>query len=140
MKTELCESRGGRPELLVPNSPYGLCRHKATLNLKTELCESRGGRPGLPVPSIPYGLCGRKATLNSDTSSLAGTTQLSETDVKPVCKEGLDLAPAVLLQTEARQLMLAVSTESVKAAGRLMVAHLLRWHKTVGIPVYSLLV
>ena len=27
---ELCESRGGRP---VPNSPYGLCGRKATLNL-----------------------------------------------------------------------------------------------------------
>ena len=30
---ELCESRGGRPGLPVPNSPYGLCAHKATLNL-----------------------------------------------------------------------------------------------------------
>ena len=30
---ELCESRGGRPGLSVPNSPYGLCGHKATLNL-----------------------------------------------------------------------------------------------------------
>ena len=24
---ELCESRGGRPELPVPNSPRGLCGH-----------------------------------------------------------------------------------------------------------------
>ena len=24
---ELCESRGGRPELPVPNSPHGLCGH-----------------------------------------------------------------------------------------------------------------
>ena len=31
---ELCESRGGRPGLPVPNSPYGLCGRKATLNLK----------------------------------------------------------------------------------------------------------
>ena len=30
---ELCESRGGRPGLPVPNSPYGLCGHEATLNL-----------------------------------------------------------------------------------------------------------
>ena len=32
---ELCEIRGGRPGLgfPVPNSPYGLCGHKATLNL-----------------------------------------------------------------------------------------------------------
>ena len=29
---ELCESRGGHPVLPVPNSPYGLCGHKATLN------------------------------------------------------------------------------------------------------------
>ena len=28
---ELCESRDGRPELPVPNSPYGLCGRKATL-------------------------------------------------------------------------------------------------------------
>ena len=35
------ESRGGRPELPVPNNPYGLWGHKATLNLnlstRTEL-------------------------------------------------------------------------------------------------------
>ena len=29
---ELCESRGGRPGLPVPNSLYGLCGRKATLN------------------------------------------------------------------------------------------------------------
>ena len=29
---ELCESRGGRPGLPVPNSPYGFCGRKATLN------------------------------------------------------------------------------------------------------------
>ena len=29
---ELCESRGGRPGLPVPYSPYGLCGRKATLN------------------------------------------------------------------------------------------------------------
>ena len=28
---ELCASRGGRPELPVPDSPYGLCGCKATL-------------------------------------------------------------------------------------------------------------
>ena len=64
----LCEGRGGRPGLPVPNSPYGLCGRKATLNLVNlraqELCESRGGRPGLPVPNIPYGLYGLRATLN----------------------------------------------------------------------------
>ena len=29
---ELCEIRGGRPGLPVPNSPYGLCGRKATVN------------------------------------------------------------------------------------------------------------
>ena len=29
---ELCERRGGRPRLPVPNSPYGPCGHKTTLN------------------------------------------------------------------------------------------------------------
>ena len=47
------------PGLPVPDSPYGLCGRKATLNLNTntrraqELCEIRGGRPGLPVPDSP---------------------------------------------------------------------------------------
>ena len=31
---ELCESRGGRPGVPVPNSPYGLCGRKATLKKK----------------------------------------------------------------------------------------------------------
>ena len=31
---ELCESRGGRPGLPVPNSLYGLCEHNATLKKK----------------------------------------------------------------------------------------------------------
>ena len=29
---ELCESRGGRPGLPVPNSPYGLCGREAAVN------------------------------------------------------------------------------------------------------------
>ena len=49
----LCEGRGGRPGLPVPNSQYGLGGRKATLNSNTsplrarELWESRSGRPGL---------------------------------------------------------------------------------------------
>ena len=39
---ELCESRGGRPELPVRNSPDGLCGRKATLNLREG--EREGGR------------------------------------------------------------------------------------------------
>ena len=56
---ELCESRGGHPGLPVPNSVYGLCGRKVTLNYNClrvraqELCESRGG---LPVPNSPFGL------------------------------------------------------------------------------------
>ena len=67
---ELCESRSSRPGLPVPNSPFGLCGRKATLNLNLwsvkaeKLCESRGGRPGLPVPNSPFGLCGSEATVN----------------------------------------------------------------------------
>ena len=34
---EPCESRGGRSGLPVPNSPYGHCGRKATLNLKFNL-------------------------------------------------------------------------------------------------------
>ena len=48
---ELCESRGGRPGLPVPNSPYGLCGRKATLkNGAQEQCynEGGGGCPELP--------------------------------------------------------------------------------------------
>ena len=42
---ELCESRDGRPGLLVPNSPYGLCGHKAALKLiMTVLCTWRSYR------------------------------------------------------------------------------------------------
>ena len=48
VSVELCERRGGRPGLPVPNSPYGLCGREATLNYTfraQELCESRGGSP-----------------------------------------------------------------------------------------------
>ena len=53
----------------VPNSPYGLCGRKATLNLDCsthraqELCESRGDRLGHLVPNKPYGFCGREGLL-----------------------------------------------------------------------------
>ena len=33
---QLCERRGGRPGLPVPNSPHGLCGLNATLNLDTQ--------------------------------------------------------------------------------------------------------
>ena len=33
---ELCESGGGRPGLPVPNSPYGLCARKATVELERD--------------------------------------------------------------------------------------------------------
>ena len=47
---ELCESRGGRPGLPVPNSPYGLCGHKATVNLKLFRSELRSC---VKVPNSP---------------------------------------------------------------------------------------
>ena len=41
---ELCENRGGRPELPVLNSPYGLCGREASFDEEVpqniELCES----------------------------------------------------------------------------------------------------
>ena len=39
---ELCGSRGGRPGLSVPNSAYGLCGRKATLNLNKQGVQSSG--------------------------------------------------------------------------------------------------
>ena len=73
---ELCESRGGRPGLPVPNEPYaGLCGCKAaTSNTEMtarELSGGGGGRPGLAVPNSPYGLRGRNAALNLNRSSRA---------------------------------------------------------------------
>ena len=64
---ELCESRGGRPGRPVPNSPYGLCGRKATLDHKRQ---SAGAEwPGFTVPNILYCLCVRKAALSSKSSS-----------------------------------------------------------------------
>ena len=51
---ELCEIRGGRPELPVLNSPCGFCGRKATLE------------KDIQTPNSPCGLCGRKATLEAD--------------------------------------------------------------------------
>ena len=69
---ELCKSRGGRPGLTVPNSPYGPCGHKATEEEEEkELCKSRGGRPGLTVPNSPYGPCGRNATSKRNAIQLS---------------------------------------------------------------------
>ena len=48
---ELCESRGGRPGLPVPKSPYGLCGRKATIILNVGTLQNPGGRPGLSVPN-----------------------------------------------------------------------------------------
>ena len=54
---KLCESRGSRPGIPAPNSPYGLFGRKVALkNRAQKLCESRGGRPGIPAPNGPYGL------------------------------------------------------------------------------------
>ena len=58
---ELCESRGGRPDLPVPNSPYGFCGRKATLNLNVSVSEFRTcvkvevdalGSPSLTIPTV----------------------------------------------------------------------------------------
>ena len=58
---ELCESRGDRPGLPVPNRPYGLCGRKATLNSNTHRAELRScmkvkvavlGSPSLIVRTV----------------------------------------------------------------------------------------
>ena len=64
---ELCESRGGRPGLPLPDIPYGLCGHKSSLNENAErrsCAKVEVAVLGPPVPNSLYGLCGRKATLN----------------------------------------------------------------------------
>ena len=46
---ELCESRGGRPWLPVPNSPFGFCGRQATLrrtNRNYTLFKGRGEKGG----------------------------------------------------------------------------------------------
>ena len=40
----MCESRGGRPGLLVPNSPHGLCGRRATLNFEDDTAEIDGAK------------------------------------------------------------------------------------------------
>ena len=58
---ELCESRGGRPGLRIPNGPYGLCARKVTLKLKHQVSELRScvkvevavlGSPSLMVLTV----------------------------------------------------------------------------------------
>ena len=61
---ELCESRGSRPGLPLPNSSYGLCGRKDTLKKKI---------PEQPVPNSPYGLCRRKASLKKNDISRSGS-------------------------------------------------------------------
>ena len=41
----MCESGGGRPVLPIPNSPYGLCGHKPTLNFHSYLGVFTAGCP-----------------------------------------------------------------------------------------------
>ena len=50
---ELCESRGGRPGLPVPNSPYGLCGRKATLNLTERVQSSETVKEEVDVQGSP---------------------------------------------------------------------------------------
>ena len=67
---ELCESRGGRRGLPVPNNSYGLCGRKATFEEDVYHSELRScveiemAVLSSSVPNNPYGLCGRKATLD----------------------------------------------------------------------------
>ena len=49
---ELCKSRGGRPELPVPNSPCGLCGRKATLNKLRSCVKVEVAVLGSPSPAF----------------------------------------------------------------------------------------
>ena len=56
------ESRGGRPGLSVPNSPYGLCGRKATIEKKKKpICSEFRSCVNAEVAVVgsnsPYGLC-----------------------------------------------------------------------------------
>ena len=53
---ELCESGGGRPGLLVPNSPYGLCGRKATLNFNRSCHSCVNTEVGLGSHSLSHSL------------------------------------------------------------------------------------
>ena len=53
----MCENRGGRPGLPVPNGPYGLCGRKAKLNLNLN---SRN--PTAPTTGH-FSLCGLAASV-----------------------------------------------------------------------------
>ena len=90
---ELCESRGGRPGLPVPNKPTVSVDVKQHFNqlqprvsvTAQELCESRGGRPGLPVPNSPYGLSGREATLQDGRYGLFRARKCVKVEVAVLC-------------------------------------------------------
>ena len=49
---ELCESGGGHPGLLVTNSSYGLCGHKATLNLSMRHWRTNSRAYPVNVPGL----------------------------------------------------------------------------------------
>ena len=74
---ELCQSRGGRPGfLLVPNSPYGLCGRKATLEL--ERCSECGTELLLLDSKIMF-VTTKKAYFCRDKHVFVATTVLSDT-------------------------------------------------------------
>ena len=80
--------RGGRPGLPVPNSPYGLCGRKATLNLNSEKrtsvdrIEPTGWvlghmavvattvKEGRPVPKVCHTACRSRSIIRSKQRAL----------------------------------------------------------------------
>ena len=64
----LCEIRGGRPGLPVPDKPYGFCGRKATpkhpVLSEFRSCVKVEVAFLAPRPNEPYGFRGRKAILN----------------------------------------------------------------------------
>ena len=93
---ELCESRGGRPGLPVPNSPeYGLCGRKATLNE-----ESAEFRSCVKVEVAVLALSGRKATLNLNFPTQCAACNRPRV---PACRRSPGISPSALCRPTARK-------------------------------------
>ena len=71
---ELCESRGGRPGLPVPNSPYGLCGRKATVNLSSAALApgTHACRKGLELQRGP---AGQSDSLEPAVNTIKGSSE-----------------------------------------------------------------
>ena len=83
----LCESRGGRSGLPVPDSPYGLCGRKAASNTNRSFQRSGAVRVKVEV-AVPSRRC--NATLNSKDSMVrVHQTRKESSLASPCCLAGV---------------------------------------------------